>query len=840
MQGRLPGLLTTRAGNDPNGIFDAQIRGLTTFGNPNPLYIVDGIPMERLDALHPADIASVEIRPAGETFWTGLRGGNGVLEIKTHRGKPGRLRVNYRHWSALESMAGDVGMMNADQFLRAGGMPATDGAIDTDWWEEITRSAYSATHQLSLSGGNAQTSFYASANFDQVEGIVRKSGFDRLNGRLQIDQKAFNDRLRMGVGVALQTRHSTLSPYYAFQQATQYNPTAPIFGEGEAFEQYGGYYQALFFDNYSPVAVIDQNDFDRTYRNLLAHLDLDLRLSKHLYVRGQFSDQSERRVLRSFFPGSSFYIGMNRNGLAAQQRSSLDTRFGRLALEYERRTGDWDIRLAARGYDQQLTWTGLYIEASDFLTDAFTYNNLGVAESTANGDSFVDNSRIVQSLRGVGVQGRLHYQQRFGLALTTNYEGASHLGANQRWDLYYGVNAFAQVHEQIRLRASYSRTGNVPDEGLLAQGIYGVRGNSKIGNPAPGAYLPLIEKIQEENPDLRSERVRQFTAGFDFSLWESRLTGTVNVYQNQADRIILEQTPRYRAIAFPQYLNTGALSNSGLEFRFDYDLLRRENFSWQLGLSGARYAPTRIKAYFSEDPEDGIHRGVFRWGWRYPHYKVFPGENVGSVWGFAFLNDRLVNAQGEWNFKDLNQDGYLDPADFLEIGRTTPSLQLGISNRLRKGRWTLEFLLRGIFGHDIVNQVKSQYSTPITVGPYNGWLEGFRELRNLEDYPYLSERDVESGSFLRLDYLALQYDFPVKGLGEMSLFLAAQNLFTLSGYDGLNPDYRLVDRNWSNPFSDGLGSFYGYAPDPLVPGMDRTNSYPLSRTFSVGLQLSME
>ncbi|HKK74330.1 MAG TPA: Plug domain-containing protein [Saprospiraceae bacterium] len=134
VQAKLPGLLSTRAGNDPNGVFDSQIRGLTTFGNPTPFYLVDGMPVEDLSGIHPADIERVELVAAGTSLWSGMRAGNGILQIHTRQGQEGKLQLRYRQMRASERMTRDPGMMSAIEFRRAGGSLAVDPDTETNWW----------------------------------------------------------------------------------------------------------------------------------------------------------------------------------------------------------------------------------------------------------------------------------------------------------------------------------------------------------------------------------------------------------------------------------------------------------------------------------------------------------------------------------------------------------------------------------------------------------------------------------------------------------------------------------------------------------------------------------
>lgn len=840
VQGKLPGLLIARAGNDPNGSFDAQMRGLQTFGNSMPFFLVDGIPMESLDAIHPADVAAVEVLAPGSSLWSGMRAGNGLVRVQTKAGHEGKPQLVYRQMRATEKMMRDPGMMSAIAFRRAGGQLATSSAISTNWWEEITRRAGSETHHLSLSSGNAQSSLYASAAYDQIEGTVWNAGFHRLNGRLNFRQRALNDRLQFQTSINLQNRTAIRTPYHAFIQATQYNPTAPVRSEEPEFATYEGYYQAAYYNNYNPVAILEQNRFAEDYHNLQAHLQVAYDLSPALRVEALVHQQSEDLELRSFFPSTSLYLGLAPNGLAARQQSKQDNQLIQLQLQYEQRSTDWTLHWSARAFAQKLAWNSLRLQVTDFLTDAFTFNNLAAGQSTARGESSIENSKTIQSFQGLGTQLQFDYQSRWGLQAAIHYEGASHLGANRRWAVFYEGLAYAKMNDHWRLELSYSQRGNVPDQGMLSQGTYLGQGWS-YRFPVNGVYQEAYLKEQEANPDLQWERVRTISMGSHFKLMEGRLRGALAFYYNRADQLIVRHWLDYATdLGRFQYRNTGELATAGVDFSVEYQLYQAEQKFWTIGLIGTRYLPSRIVTYYGDGGDTDYRIGIIGGGCNYPIFWIADGERLGAIRGHTLLNDRPVAADGSWNFSDKNRDGYFGPDDYEVIGNALPRMQLGISNRWGMGNWSLDMTLRGVFGHDIIQHTKSLHSPPSAVNFYNGWAVGVQELRGLEDYPDFSERDVESGSFLRLDNLQLRYRLQRDSWPPLQLFVAAQNLFTISAYSGVDPEYRPVDRNLTHPLADTPLNAFVYIGEPLVQGMDRRNTFPLSRTFSAGFQLVIE
>ncbi len=831
IHGRLASLVASKPGNDPIGQFDFRVRGVKSFNHTAPQVILDGFPVNGLEGIHPSDIASIQLlADGGSSEWYGSRGGNGLLMIQTKKGKEGATRINYQLVHSFDKLANQPDLISAASYRRL--FNYNNGAT-TVWWDEITRKASAQTHYLSISGGNQQTKYFGSLSYDHVNGIVNNSDMRRLNSRFSFQHQALDDRLQISVTFNRNQRGANAVPYQAFIQATQYNPTSPVYGDGPEFDQYGGYFEQRIWRNYNPVALVDLVDIEQQLNTTLANVQLDYQLLPNLTAGFQYAYQSEVADWSKYDPKTSLFTGLYRNGAAERWQSNRANSFSTTYLQYQQQSEMWSIRGKASMYNQSLENHIIDIRGHDFLTDAFGVHNLGAAQSTANGYSFIDNGRSIRKFRGIAGQLQLSYNNQYGINANVNYEGASHLGFNHRWGLYYGLNAFAKVNDDWQFRASLGRSGNLPQQAYLSQGIYQEGYDYFYNN---GDFEKIYYKEQEANPDLQSEFVKEWTIGTDFNILKDRLAGSITYYNNKAEGIIQRHyLDRNTNIANYQYRNSAGVSNAGLEFSLSFDVYKSEKTQWHATLTGTRMYESRMFGYDERWSRGYI--GIIGGLCTAPIFRIGDDVALGEIWGYEFAGDgRPVAADGSWNIKDNNGNGYWDQEDAALLGNAMPKWGVAWHNQIRKGKWSVDFLLRGFFGHDIVNHIKSLYSAPSFANGYNILEEGLQDLRGLTDYPEFTERDVENGSFLRMEFLSINYAIPtrIEGLEKIDIFVGAQNLFTITGYSGLNPDFRLADQDIA------YAHVFHQPGNPLVPGMDRRNTYPLAKTLYLGIRLGLE
>ena len=260
IQGKVSGLSISKPGGDPNGSYDIRLRGMSTIGaNLGPLVIIDGVIGGDLNNVDPNDIESINVLKDGSAAAIyGTRGSSGVILVTTKKGKKGTAVIDYNVYATAEMVAKNTNVMNAAEWraLSAEVGLGTDFGANTDWFKQIEQTAYSQVHNISMSGGSDKTSYRASLNYRDNEGIMITTGNQQLNGRINLTQKALNDKFTLDLDLGATENNRQLGHDDAFRYASIYNPTAPVTSTDPAYTQYDGYFQQVFFDYYNPVAIL--------------------------------------------------------------------------------------------------------------------------------------------------------------------------------------------------------------------------------------------------------------------------------------------------------------------------------------------------------------------------------------------------------------------------------------------------------------------------------------------------------------------------------------------------------------------------------------------------------
>jgi TonB-linked SusC/RagA family outer membrane protein len=388
--GKVAGLSISKPGGNPNEGFNIRLRGLNTVGaNTQPLVVVDGVIGASLENVDPNDIESISVLKDGSAAAIyGTRGSSGVIIVTTKKGKKGTSVVEYNGYVTTETVAKSTPVMNAKEWralskeLGAG----TDFGYSTDWFKETTQNAISHVHNLSVSGGSENSSYRASINYHNAQGVILNTGFQQLNGRINFTQKAMNDKFTLDVNLGATDKIAKYGFADAFRYASVYNPTAPVRSSDPAYQIYDGYFQQVLYDYYNPVQILEENRNDGKDRLLLMAVKGTYQIMKGLSVDAFYSRQNANYLRGRYYDKNSYWVGRDRNGLAAR---GFDINMTQLFESSLRWTGDIapSVNLnAVGGYSyQDFQYEGAYAEGGDFLTDAFTYNNLEAALDFANG-----------------------------------------------------------------------------------------------------------------------------------------------------------------------------------------------------------------------------------------------------------------------------------------------------------------------------------------------------------------------------------------------------------------------------------------------------------------------
>ena len=851
IQGRVAGLSITKPGGDPNGSFDVRLRGLNTiYGNTLPLVVIDGVIGASLENVDPADIASFTVIKDGSAAIYGMRGSNGVILVTTRKGIPGKAMIEYNVYGSVEKVAKNSPAMSAEQWRALSKETGfgTDFGTSTDWLKEIEQTALSQTHNISISGGTPATSYRASINYRQGDGVLINTGYSQLNGRLNLTQKALNDRLTFNINLAATERESQYGFDYAFRYAPIFNPTAPVKSLAPEYVRYDGYFQQTVFEYYNPVSMLELNKNEGKNKMLDLSIKGTYEIRGGLAIDAFYSYQSGASLQGVYYDKNDYWGGYWRNGLASRAEDDAASRLFEVTGHWNGNIGS-SLRLTTMGGYSYQTFVneGFYAQGGDFLTDDFTYNNLAAALEFKNGKGTVTSYKNANKLAAFFGRVNLDLNRVLFFSVSARYEGSSRLGTNNKWGLFPSLGTgfeFANILnsgsiESLKFRMNYGITGNQPFESYMSLPRLAPMGNTYYN----GRYIPGYSPVSNPNPDLTWEKTADFDIGLDFSLFKSRLSGSFDYYiQKSSDLLYDYYVDVPPNLYWRSWVNMGKLKSRGLELTLIVDAVKRSHFSWSFSLARSHILENTLVSL------SGTYNGTYLdfttqylgdLGSPGPcgcagFAKIEEGEPLGQISTLVFEE---IDENGNLIFKDVDNNGYIDLYDRSIVGNGLPKYQTGFGNYFSYRNWDLNIFFRRVSGGDLINIYRAQYEAPNMVNSYNV-PETAADMRNSEThtlmgstFPQLSSYHVENASFLSLDNLSAGYNFSLPAgspFNKIRIYMAGNNLFYITNYQGSDPNPRYKD------IAPNLGTYNS----PLVPGVDRINTWARTRSFTLGANVA--
>lgn len=847
IQGKVAGLAISRPGGDPNGAYDIRLRGMSTIGaNIGPLIVIDGVIGGSLDNVDPNDIESINVLKDGSAAAIyGTRGSSGVILVTTKKGRKGTATIEYNVYGTAEMVAKNTDVMNATEWRalsKETGLGKDFGA-NTDWFKAIEQTAYTQVHNLSMSGGSDKTSYRASVNYHDNQGIMINTGFKQLNGRINISQKALNDKLTIDLNLGATEKDRQLGFTDAFKYATIYNPTAPIRSTDAAYTQYDGYFQQVLFDYANPVMIAEKDKNEAKNRLLDLSLKGSYEIVKGLVVDASYSTETSGNLQGQYYDKNDVYVGNSRTGLANRTEDNSVSRLFESTVHY---LGDVtpDINInAVAGYSyQDFTYEGFHAEGGNFLTDDFSFNNLSAALDFKNGKGTITSYKNSNKLIGFVGRLNLNIKSMYFISASARYEGSSRFGSANKWGLFPALSGGVDLSklidvsfiDNLKIRANYGVTGNQPIDSYLSILRLGPSGNFFYN----GAFVPSYSPTSNANPDLKWERTGQFDAGLDFSLFKSTLSGTFDFYtKTTTDLLWPFEVPVPPNLFTTAEVNIGKLRSSGIELTLNYNVIKKGDFNYAVTLTpsynlenilvslSGTYNGSKL-TYGQKDLSDMGSPGQNQ----VPLTRVEEGKPIGQLLALVFNG---IDEAGNMTFVDENKDGTIDQADRRVIANGLPKFLMGFGNVLTYKNWDLNVFFRGVFGHHLVNSFRGFYEVPDMITSYN-LPKTAADMRNPTTKTLLnvssgtlSSKDIENASFVSLDNLSLGYNFTLPKTSQFSkirLYLAGNNLFYITKYKGVDPNPRYVDS------ATDMGTYNS----PLVPGIDRRNTWFRTRSITFG------
>jgi iron complex outermembrane receptor protein len=846
IQGKVSGLSISRPGGNPNASYNIRLRGLSTIGaNTQPLVVIDGVIGGNLENVDPNDIESINILKDGSgAAIYGTRGSSGVIIVTTKKGRAGSAVIDYNVYATVENVAKTVPVMNAEEWRSLSDEVGlgTDFGSSTNWFDETTQTAITQVHALSMSGGTEKTTYRASFNYHDGDGVMNTSGYSQLNGRINLTQKAMKDKLTVDLNLGATHRDAQLGFDDAFRYATIYNPTAPVRSDDAAYDKYDGYFQQVLYDYYNPVSILELNKNERKDRLMNASLKGTFEVMKGLSVDAFYALQTKNRLNGQYRDKNSYWVGMDRNGLANRE---LESEVSQLFESSVRWNGNITSDLTASalaGYSyQDFKYEGFSAEGGDFTTDAFGFNNMTAAADFDNGLGTVESYKNDYALVAFFGRLNLNYKETFFMTASARYEGSSRFGADNKWGLFPSIGGGAELAkflnisaiDNLKLRVNYGVTGNQPDESYLSLLRLAPTGNFWYN----GSFTPSYGPSSNSNSDLKWEKKSEIDIGIDFSLLKSKIYGSFDFYtRSTTDLLFTYNVPSPPNLYSTALVNIGEIKSSGLELSVTWNAIQKSDFRYSVTFTPSYNLENTLVSLSGSYNGSELEYGVRDLGGMgapgqsaVPLVRTEEGKPIGQIYTMVF--DR-IDEDGDLIFKDTNNDGEINTLDRQVTGNGLPKFLFGFGNTFSYKNWDASVFFRGVFGHDLINSYRAFYEVPNMITSYNLPVTA-KDMRNSttgtllnNSSGVLSSYHVENADFVSLDNASIGYNLKMAQGGmfnKIRIYVAGNNLFYITGYKGVDPNPRYGDIEDDN--------------NPLVPGVDRRNTWFRTRSFSLGANL---
>lgn len=817
LQGRVAGLTVISGGGNPAAGSSMRLRGGTSLSASNgPLVVIDGVPGADFNTIQSSEIVSIDVlKDASASAIYGSRGANGVIIVTTNRERKGNA-MEYSTSFAIGKVAKNLDLLSADQwrnYVRTNDIKnAVDYGGNTDWQDELQRTAFTQTHTLSFSSGSENSGYRASFNFLDNEGVIKKSFMNRMGIGLSAYQYGLDNRLKLEFNLHANTDKWSNIDNTIFQRAYNLNPTLPVMQDGK-YTQIGG------TNNNNPVEVLENRTDENTRRRILGFGKAELEIIKGLKGIANVSYEFNGANGSFHLPSYAFY-GITDKGYARRSNAEYYTKQLETYLNYETEITDFLKLNALGGYSYlENIYSGFGSERRGFDTDVFGSDNLGAGQDYRAGDvySYKGQAKLISFFGRVN----LNAYEKYMLTATLRQDGSSRFGSNNKWGLFPSVSAGWRVSEEtfmqgtkswlsyLKLRAGYGITGNQDGIGEYKSLFLLGAGGASYFDAVSGTWKQSYGAVQNPNANLKWESTAQANIGLDFILF-NMLNGTLEVYSKKtSDLLYTYQVPQPPYLYGTMLANVGNLTNEGIELSLNSTLYRDTDFSVGANLTFAANRQTVDKLSNELYQTDVVYSGSLHnlTGMSNTFSQILKeGYAVGTFWG------------PKYEGLDENGNFILAEGGAQVIGNAQPDFTLGFGMDFTYRDWYLNFFGYGMFGQDVLNATAMEISYPGRLPAYNV-TDSFLE-SGIKSDPLYSSFWLQDASFFRLQSATLGYSFPINviGVNSINCFVTGENLFVLTKYEGTDPEVNI----------DGLAS----------PGIDMLNYYPKARTIMLGLKVN--
>lgn len=817
-----------------------RVRGGASLNASNdPLIVLDGVPLEQggisgnssnfLSMINPSDIESMTVlKDASSTAIYGSRASNGVIIITTKKGQQGAVKVNFNTTNSLQTRAQMVDMLSRDEFVNVINQFGTDnqksllGTANTDWNDEVYRTAFGTDNNLSVSGSiDKWLPFRVSVGYYNQSGLVRKDNVERWTGNVVLTPSFFQDHLKLTINAKGTLNNNSFNNGGAVWAAATFNPTIPVYSGND---KYGGYNEALDADGYpvnagvrNPRGLVDLYDSKSKVSRFIGSMDVDYKvhflpdLKLHAtvgadYAKGDGTVYVPAYAAQSYnkdesLGGSDYKYGPQKN------ENRLLTLYANYAKYFEDIKSNVDL---TAGYDYQYwkSTTPLY----------YTKSAAGTNLSTVKASDY----RHVM----LSYYGRINYSfdGKYLLTATVRRDASSRFSKDTRWGTFPSVALGWTLTEEpwlknqkvlsnLKLRASYGVTGQqegIGNYNYLPVYTYNVAGTEAFIN---GQYINTY-RPEAYVSDLKWETTTSWNFGLDFGFLDGRIGGAIDFYTRKT-KDLLASVPTAAGTNFSKTIltNVGNVDSKGIEVSLNATPIQTKDWEWNLSYN---FTWQNMKVKNLSLIKGGSQTNV-KVGPSIDAYQfqvLSEGYEPYMFYVYHQLYDSKTGKPIEGAYADLNNDGEINESDLYRYHSPAPKYIMGLSTSLRYKQLTLGMSFRANIDNYVYNGMGMSTGAFETVSYNNSQLNNLNTSflkTGFKTRQYLSDYYVENASFLKLDNLSLSYNVgKINKWASLTVSAMVQNVFTITGYSGT---------------------------DPEVPnGMDNS-FYPRPRTYSVSLGL---
>ena len=844
LQGKVAGVNVSNVSGEPGANQNIIIRGVGSLrSGTTPLYVIDGFVIDNtntgvannpMNFINPDDIASVDVlKDASAAAIYGARGANGVIVITTKKGKKGRTQMNLSSNLTISNLANKMNVFSADEFrtqVTAMGGKLDDMGGNTDWQDELTRTAISNNVNFSAAGATDNSNYYAALGYENQEGILYNSNLRRYSGRVNISQKAFDGRVNIDFNLnGSRTENNRPNATSTVSNMLTWNPTYPAYTDGSP---------TTVFNNGAFNPLIRQQiykDFTNNNR-ILANISPSVEIIKGLTYKLNFGvDYSTAdRIIQNIPHAVPLEIGSLDLNYFSNNNTLVEN-----TLTYKFKINRHDFNLLA-GHSYQKF---MMIERG---WDYSVFPNNGIEPQYQIGAANKNNTTSTSSATKNELQswfGRANYgyQDKYLLTATLRADGSSKFGRNNRYGIFPSFAAGWNISREnfladvslvsnLKLRASWGKTGNQEMPNKITKRSYksASDGGGQATYPMDGSgnYPVGFYLVRADNPGIQWEVTTQTNIGVDFGFMNNRLTGTFDFFNKVSDNILLDINPVDPISAEEKMwknIPNMTINNTGYEISLNYNSNTNKAFTYSIGGNASfiknevKDSPYRVLST-GEAQGPGTTNAVIN--------GYINNQPIGTFYVREFLG---LNENGTNIFRDVDGDGIITDNDRVAAGSALPDFTYNLYLKAAYKNFDLGLNFNGVAGNMIYNNTASTLFTRGRLGLSQNTTDAATQFPNesANNTNVISTRYLEKGDFLRLNNATLGYNLNPKvlGIGEhirnIRFTVTAQNLFVITKYSGFDPEIN------TGVSQGGIQSF----------GIDYA-TYPKARSFAFGVNVA--